>query len=293
LGTNLFYYSLDESPMPHAFMFGFISIFLYACLRFFEEGSWKWSLVIGILGAEIVLSRPNHLLIWLVPLLYGLALFRSKQDRLNFLRKNWAKLLVWPLISLIWALPQALYWHALTGEWIRYSYLGERFFLASPSFLDAWFSFRKGWLLWTPLAGLGLVGFFLLPKSASLWRWPLLAFCLPAMWLAAAWWCWWWGGSFGNRAMIDLYAVLALPFAASMAWVLERKSALRKGLLALITMLIALNLFQSLQYNRGVIHWDSMTGRAYFALFGKLKRPANWEALMEAPDYEAAKRGDF
>ena len=42
-------------------------------------------------------------------------------------------------------------------------------------------------------------------------------------------WLWWYGGSIGQRALVQSYAVLALPWAAAVAWLLQpgRRPALR------------------------------------------------------------------
>jgi hypothetical protein len=55
--------------------------------------------------------------------------------------------------------------------------------------------------------------------------------------------------------------------------------------------MIGLNIFQTFQYGRGVIHYDSMTARAYWNAFGRDRRSPTQAQELEAPDYEAAKRG--
>ena len=47
-----------------------------------------------------------------------------------------------------------------------------------------------------------------------------------------------------------------------------------------------------MQYREGSIHWDSMTKEAYWASFGKLHIPKNFEKMLKHPDYDKAKEGE-
>ena len=99
-------------------------------------------------------------------------------------------------------------------------------------------------------------------------------------------------GSFGLRAMIDVYAYLTIPFTALISYFFSIQSKLFKGLsLGLLLILIALNLYQTDLYRKGVIHWDSMTKAAYFESFGEKWKSEKMEKLYKAPDYWNAKKG--
>ena len=56
-------------------------------------------------------------------------------------------------------------------------------------------------------------------------------------------------------------------------------------------MFVSFNLFQTFQYRKTLIHWDSMTKAAYWAVFLKTNFPENYGELIETPDYEEAKKG--
>lgn len=284
-GTNLLYYTAAQGPMPHAYIFCLLSIFLHLSLRFHEFPTWGHSLLLALVGGLIVLVRPNHMLIWLIPLLYDL-----DRGKLGWWRRQIPKMVLWPLIGLLIALPQMLYWNSLTGDLVHYTYGEEGFFFNDPALWSAWFSFRKGWLVYTPLMAIGVLGIFLMGPALRKWRYSFWAFFLTTTYVLVSWWCWWYGGSFGQRSFIDLYPILAIGIGALLTRVQAWKWT--QGILfALIGLFTALNLFQTLQYTKGAIHHDSMTAAAYRASFGRLNPPANFEDLLETPDYEAAKQG--
>ena len=92
---------------------------------------------------------------------------------------------------------------------------------------------------------------------------------------------------------IDLYPVLGLAMGALFTWLVPKmKAMLQYVAVAGIGLFMLLNLFQSAQYVKGLIHYDSMTFEAYMAVFGKWNAPENYEELLETPDYEAAKLGE-
>ena len=63
---------------------------------------------------------------------------------------------------------QMLYWHALTDSFVVYSYSnnhGEGLNLSSPFIFEVLFSYRKGWVLYTPLTIFGIIGFYFLYRK--------------------------------------------------------------------------------------------------------------------------------
>jgi len=65
----------------------------------------------------------------------------------------------------------------------------------------------------------------------------------------SAWWCWWLGGAYGHRGFIDLYGLLAIPFAWFFRYVIRRTWTLR--------ILTAVLLWAFIRLNFGMIeHYD-------------------------------------
>lgn len=284
--TNLLYYTAMQGPMPHAHIFCLFSIFLYLTVRFHRQPDWKNSFLLGVAGSMVILIRPSHIFIFMVPLLYGI-----DKEKLNWWWTNKWRLLAWPLAALLVAAPQLIYWKVYSGNWLFYSYGEEGFFWSNPVFWKVWFSFRKGWLIYTPAMAFAVVGLFQLRKHAKEWFWPSLGFFALSSYIIASWWCWWYGGSFGSRPYVDLYPILGLGLGAFLTWM--ARSAMRWRIaVATLAAFALLNVFQTWQYSIILIHYDSMNWASYKAVFGTVYRPANWEALLDPADYDAAMQGD-
>ena len=93
------------------------------------------------------------------------------------------------------------------------------------------------------------------------------------------------------RALIESYALLALPLAAWIEWITSRKGLLRVALWLLLLAASALSAFHNVRYLYGSIHWDSMTRAAYFDSFFRSRASDRFYSLLEEPDYEAARNG--
>ena len=288
-GTNLLYYTVGESPMPHAGTFALVAGLMWASLRWHADGRWTQALAVGLLASLLTLIRPNHLLLWAIPVLAGVGSLAELRARVVLLLRRWPHLLLWALVLALVLSPQLFYWKHLTGRWVYYSYGEEGFFFADPKLWEVYFSFRKGWLLYTPMMGLALLGWWQVWRFARGWFWigPLLLAAFS--YIVASWWCWWYGGSFGHRAFIDLYPLLAFGLAACWEGLAPR---LRWALAGLAMCLVLLNGFQIYQYRNGLLHFDGMTWTAYKGIFGKRTVPEDLQAMFSLPDYAAALKGE-
>ncbi len=286
LCTNLFYYSVGQGPMPHVYVFSLLSLFLYLTFRFHKTPTWILAFSLALTGGMIFLIRPNHFLVWMIPILYDL-----NRAKLQWWRRHWQKILVWPLGVLLVVTPQLIYWYHFTGEWVFYSYGEEGFFFDQPVFFKAWFGFRKGWLIYTPVMTLALAGMFRIHRITKEWVLPFAIFFIASTYVIVSWWCWWYGGSFGLRPFIDLFPVLSFGLASLLTTVYP-KIRLFYSVLSLIAIFGVLNAFQTWQYTKGIIHYDSMTAAAYKATFGKISYPENYEELIKNPNYDKAVKGE-
>jgi hypothetical protein len=278
LGTNLFHYSTAEPGMSHVFSFFLFACFIWVVHRWYEDPLWGRSIIVGLVFGLIVLVRPTNALIGVIFLFY-----RPSSSGSGIMADNWAKILVMGLVALMSCSPQIFYWKYVTGHWIYFSYGDERFFFGHPHILEGLFSFRKGWFIYTPLMLFAISGLFLkrMPKE---YRMGLYIFLPLNIYLVLSWWCWWYGGSFGLRAFIESYTLLSIPLAALVETVLKGKALLKWTLIPTLSILLLLNLFQSYQYQKTLIHWDSMTWKAYKSVFLRLKFSEGYATLLEEPN---------
>ncbi|MBK6283998.1 MAG: hypothetical protein IPF54_16290 [Draconibacterium sp.] len=80
---------------------------------------------------------------------------------------------------IVW-IPQMMYWYSITGHFFVNSYPDEQFFWGNPHFIDGLFSYRKGWLLYTPVMIFALLGIPFLFKKLKEFSWSILIFILLA-----------------------------------------------------------------------------------------------------------------
>ena len=292
LGTNLMYYSTLEGLHVHAYNFSLFCFFLYGVYRYFKRPAlWK-ALLLGVLLGLIALIRPTNILIGLFIPLFGIQSWGDLKERFIFFGKNWLSVLVFCLGFFVFWIPQMAFWHYVSGQWLFFSYgEGERFFWTDPKFLYGFFSYRKGLFVYTPILAFAFLGFLWLKKYAADLFWPLVVFIPINFYVMFCWWSWWYGGSFGMRPAIDSYGLLAIPLAAFFTWLFRQKIYLIAPILAVWGFLIYLNFFQTRQYQKGLIHWDSMTREAYWAVFLQKEKPENFDALLQTPSNEQAKEG--
>jgi hypothetical protein len=196
------------------------------------------------------------------------------------------------MIIVVW-LPQMIYWREMTGQWLYFSYgSDERFFFGDPAVLKGLFSWRKGLFIYTPLLLFSFAGIFILWIRRSPHALAVTIFTALNIYIIFSWWCWWYGGGFGQRAFIDSYALMAVAAAALLSVPLTAgRIWLKSMILSLFLLLMSLGIFNNFQYYHGAIHWDSMTREAYLDSFGRVRPSPHFHELLDAPDYEQAKKG--
>ena len=283
LGSNYFQYAVFDAAMAHNYLFTGYALLLWLSIRWHEQPARGRAFAIGLTLGVLVLIRPSEAVAAVIPLLWGVGSLTAARAKLALLRTRWPDVLLLVLGGIIGVLPQPLYWHWATGHFLFYSYGDQHFSFLRPHLWDVLFSFRKGWLIYSPLLLLPLAGLVVLWRSNRALAVPVLAFFLLNLWVVSAWDIWWYGGSIGQRALVQSYAALALPWGAVVAWLLaaERRPALRVAAVAVVVLLVDLNLFQHWQYMRSIINPEEMNRRYYFAVFNKTMPTQSDYALLD------------
>ena len=283
LGSNYFQYAVFDAAMAHNYLFTGYALLLWLTIRWHERPSRLVAFFIGLTLGLLVLIRPSEAVAAVIPLLWGLGSVAAVHAKLALLRERWVDVLLLVLGGVLGVLPQPLYWHWATGHFLFYSYGDQHFSFFKPHLWEVLFSFRKGWLIYSPLLLIPLAGFVVLWRTHRGVAVPALAFFLLNLWVVSAWDIWWYGGSIGQRALVQSYAVLALPWAAVVAWLLvpERRPALRVAAVVAAVLLVDLNLFQHWQYMRSIINPEEMNRRYYFAVFNKTMPTQSDFALLD------------
>lgn len=290
-GTNLYYYTAYRGPMSHAYSFFLVTCFLNLAIRWHNTPQYWKSILMGLILGLVTIIRPTNVLIFLFPLFYKVYSVDTAKQKLELLKNKWGQILTIAALSIIVTSPQLFYWKYITGDWIYRSYGEEGFFFLKPQILKGLFSFRKGWLLYTPLMALAVIGIPFLFKKMKDFAFPISIFFILNIWVIFSWWSWWYGASFSARPMIDSYPILAFPLALVISYFLKNKWSFILGVL-LIAFFVRLNIFQTKQYKLTLLHFDSMTKELYYTIWDKMYFPDNYKDLVQKPDYKSAIKGE-
>jgi len=292
-GTNLWYYASFEAPLSHAYSFSLIAIFVWFVIRYYRKPGYGFSVLLGLLFGLISLIRPSNAIIALVFIFWGISSWLNFKDRVNFLLSQYKQIFTLVFCSFLVWLPQSLYWHMQTGQWLYFSYAENgAFYFFDPQIINGLFSYRKGWFLYTPLMLIAVLAIPLTWKHVREFTFPLAVFVPLNVYVILSWWCWWYGGCFGQRSFIDSYALLAIPMAACLQWLWQKKWATKLMGYFLISTLTIFGIFHTAKYYYGSIHWDSMTKEAYWGSFIHLRPGPNFQRQIKEPDYDKALRGE-
>lgn len=280
LGTNLFYFSTYNTGMAHAYLFFLTAALLYTTLRFYETPSWKWALWVGLSAGAIALTRLSDIIFVLIPMLWGAG--KGHGDRLWQYKKYIFAAAAAFLLPLI---PQAFYWKTVSGRWWFDAYVGESFNFKHPHLIGGIFGASNGWLCYTPVMFFALCGLFFLKKYARPAFWPVWVILPLHLYIIYSWWCWNYINGLGSRPMVDLYPLLALPLAACIAAVSQRKATAIVSVLAGV-FFIALNIFQSWQLSKGIL-WSENGNYAYYrAIWGATHESKTGVVAYQSSEYQ-------
>lgn len=291
-GTNIFYYLTIGAGLSHPVGFFLFSALLFYLFKWRDQKSLKLSILVGLIIGLMVLVRPVNALASALVIFVALKDFFEKKGNgsdLYVLIKNFAVMTLFCLFAFV---PQLIYWKYATGQFFFNSYMEEGFYFLRPHIIDGLFGFRKGWFVYTPLALIAIGGFFLKKKENSLPLIPIFLFILLYIYVCFSWWCWWYGGTFGQRAMIDIYPLLVPGLALLFAALNPKSNPLKKTAWAVFVFVILFNLFQTMQAKYNIIHYDSMTREAYMDALFRTTRNPDREKFLKHPDYEKALRGE-
>ncbi len=273
LGTNYFQLiAFDGTLLSHNFLFTLYAILIWYTIRWHKQPQIKYAAIIGIVCGLIILIRPLEVICILIPVLWNIKDKKSLKKKLSLMNRHLVHVVLVILLIFIVGIPQLIYWKLITGQYLFYSYTnpGEGFNFLAPYTLNFLFSFRKGWFIYTPVMIFSMIGFYYLYKTNKHIFYTIFIFFLVSLWAISSWSCWWYaGGSFSSRALVPAYPLLAIP----MGYFINHLTKKRNVIVFLVggvgLFFVLLNLFQTWQFEHGILSKERMTRQYYFAIFGK------------------------
>lgn len=269
-GTNLLHYATYDSSYSHPYSFFLFAAFLDLTERWHLQPAWRTSLLLGLVGGLIVLVRHTNALFLVFFPLYGVTSAATMRVTVARLRRHWQLVAAAVASVAITVAPQLALYHQATGRSIVSSYgeLGFNFF--APQLWGVLFSVQKGVFFWSPILLLAVAGLAMTRGAARGFLLPAALFLTVNTYLIASWFDWQFGGSFGHRGFVDALPVFAIGLASLFSRAASSPAA-RATVIAVCAVLIALSLFQMLQYWNGVLPFSDTTWPQYRAAFLRLK----------------------
>lgn len=287
LGTNVFYYSVYDSSLTHITNFFLFALIGYAVIQFSHTAKRRYLATASAAFGLLCICRPQDLIVLAaIPAFIGDHASTWRTIRSMF--KGVVHILAAILPAIVFLVLLGFLWKLQAGTMVVDSYGEESFDFTNPRFGDALFSYRKGWLLYTPLVMLALIGLYRGWKENHYQIYSITLFLGLAVFTTSSWWCWYYGMSFGQRALIDFYPILAIPLAV----VMSGKRKVFTGLL--VGVCVVFNLWRGYQHQHGILPSDEVTKDVYWSTMFSTEMysepvfdPALWEVVLtDFEDFE-------
>lgn len=285
LATNYLNYASFDSPMQHGPLFLIYSLILLITDNWYRKPAFANSIILGLLCGLVTMTRPSEILCLLIPLFWGIPSlgFVAIKDRLRLLFiENQQYILVFTACFILAGLPQIVYWQLIGGKPFIYSYQGDYFEFDGRHLWKCLFSFRKGWLIYTPVMIFAILGFVPLYKKHRNFFPGMIVHFVLYTYIVFSWHNWWYGGGFGQRTMIQMYPLLMFPLTALISGIFH--SSWKWVVFPAMVFCLWLNMFQTWQAQNGCFETTNMNFSFYARIFGKTKIQRSDRRLIDNTD---------
>jgi hypothetical protein len=147
------------------------------------------------------------------------------------------------------------------------------------------FSYKSGWLVYSPAWMLALAGIWRLWKEQREMRLVTTFFMLLFIWITWSWVGWTYGGALGQRAMVQSYVVLAFPLCAFIAWIGKRSTLVKTVFVVFVLGCSAYNLWLTHQAHKGgLLRPGEMTKAYFWKILGRMHVPEKAQFLLDTDE---------
>jgi hypothetical protein len=272
-----------QNAMSHSLLFFTYAAILWFTIQWHQSQKFKYIIPLAIFLGLTIIARPSEIVCLFIPLFWNVFDRTSFMDKWQLILKEWKQIFILFIIIAFIQLPQLIYWKTQTGHFLYDSYgnnYGEGFEFFHPYILEVLFSFRKGWLLYTPIMIVAIAGLYRLNKDEPKLFYALFIYFVLNLYIVSSWSCWWYAQSFSQRSLISSYPVMALSMGYFMKWIFSQRIIYRYIFLFFGACFLALNLFQTVQFDKGIIDGDRMTAAYFGKTFLKMNVKDEYKSLL-------------
>ncbi len=262
LASNLLWFTIIQFAMAHVILFFLYAAFIFYTIQLHKKIKLNYFLIIGFILGCITLLRPTDIIAILIPIFYNVNSFTSFKEKIQLVIVHFKKIVLAIFLFFIPILPQLIYWKKYAGSWLFYSYQNQGFDFKHPKIIQGLFFANNGWLLYSPLFLLCLIGLFFYKNYKNLLL-PLLILTPIYIYIIYSWWCYQYINGFGSRPMIHLYPLLAFPLAAFIFEIKKRTLILKSISFLLFLFFAYINLHFSYLNTSGK-YWSESTNFQFY-----------------------------
>jgi hypothetical protein len=291
MGSNVLNYVTLEAPMTHNYLLTMGLALIYHTINWHENFKIKYIWYIGLLLGWMTLIRPTCILFSLYFIFYNVHSIEAAKEKFMLFKTHFFQLLLIPVLGFLCFLPQLIYWKINTDHFIYYSYQDAKFFWQYPMIMPGLFSYRKGWLLYSPIFIFSFIGIIYMIKNRDRQGINTLISTVIIIYVIFSWCSWYYGGSFSCRALIDYYGILLLPMALMLKKIFESKKWIMAPSVLIFMLAIMYGTFKNYQYYKGIVHYTCMTKTLFWKTFWSVEMPHDYYNYLICPDEEKTANG--
>lgn len=287
-GSNYLEYAGISSGMTHNSLFTYYALLLWNTHQFYTKSSVIRAIGMGVIIGLMALTRPTEIVAILIPILWNLESINKVilMQKWQFFKDHKIAITLSIFAAMAVGSLQLLYWKIISGDWIVYSYQNEGFSWLSPHIKECLFSYRSGWLVYSPIMIFSIFGLFMIRQILRKISLSIIVFSIVFMYVTFSWDVWWYGGSLGQRAMVQSYIVLAFPIGSFFVWVAKRNALFKLIVIIISILFIYCNIFWTHQGHRGgMLHVGQMTKEYFWKVLGSTQSDRDDLKLLDNKDH--------
>lgn len=266
--SNIYPTFIDAYQLTHLYLFTFNALILFHFFKFTKTEHKKYLVYSALFFGITCFVRPTQAIWGIIPLIilwknYGLT------------KKMIGLVAFFPIAAIVLNIPHLIYWKTIGGQWLLMNLHTEEIVLTDPNFWKFLFSYRKGWLLYTPIFLLIIPGCIYLYRNNKNLFWAFGSLVFINIYILCSWECWWYASSYSSRVMVDSYPLLAVIIGFALVSIRKNKF-LKTGTVLFILACLWLNTIQIIQMRKYYFHLERMSKEHYWYIFGKTDIP-NYE----------------
>lgn len=295
LGTNYTHHMSLKNLETVNVLFMLATILIWNTIQWHKQNKFINLLGIGLSVTLMALVKPSEILFLFLPLLWNVTDIQSFRGKWKLILSKKTEFLSVIVLCFLIASPQMFYWHSKTGHWIydTYKNAGVGLDVFSPHIWNSLFSYRKGWLLYTPIMVFSLIGMYYVYKNNRTIFPAILITLFVSSYIVFSWTEWWYGAGFSNRPMITYYALLGICLGYFLQQVYTWKISFKVFFAGIILFLVFLNQFQWWQLRQYILDPYRTTKEYYWATFLKTSvTPKQQELLLVNRDFSGNENFD-